>query len=93
MRLVNDHRVVAFGQRNDLVEDVRKLLQRRHDDASLLASQRIGQLRRRLLDALHHAYRVLELTDRVLQLAIKHDPVGNDHHLVEHSGVVIGMQR
>ena len=92
MGLVDDHRVVAFGQRLDLVEDEGELLESCDDDAGLLAGQGLGKLGRVLVDALHHPDGVLELADGVLELAVEHDPVGDHHHLVEHPGVVIGVQ-
>ena len=91
--LVDDHRVVALGQRLDPVEHERKLLQRGDDDAGLLAGQGLSQLRRGLVDALHHPGGMLELADGVLELAVEHHPVGDDYNLVEHLGVVGGVQR
>ena len=92
MGLIDNHRIAAFRQRSDLVEDVRELLQRRGDDARLLAGQRLSELRGGFLDALHHAHRMLELADRVLQLAVEHEPVGDHYDLVEHPDVVCGLQ-
>ncbi len=89
--LVDDHGVAPGGQRLDVVEHPRELLQRGDDHPGLLAGQRRRQLGRRLVDALHHAVGVLELVDRVLQLAVEHHPVGDDHHLVEHLDVA-GVQ-
>ena len=91
--LVHDHRVGAVGQRVDLVDDVRKLLQRRDDDAGLLAGERLGQLGGVLVDALHHAVHVLKLVNGVLQLLVEHPPVGDHHHLVEHLLVGVVVQR
>ena len=93
VRLVHDHRIVALGQRPDLVEDERELLQRCHDDAGLLTGQRRGELRRVLVDPLHHPQGVLELVDGVLQLPVEDAKVGDDHHLVEHLDVAAGVQR
>jgi hypothetical protein len=61
--LVHDHRIGAVGERVDLLGDVGELLQRRDDDAGLLAGERLGQLGGVLVDALHHAVHVLELVD------------------------------
>ena len=62
----------------------RELLQRGDDDPGLLPGQRRGELGGVLVDLLDHAVGVLELVDRVLQLAVQHHPVGDHHHLVEH---------
>ena len=65
------------------------LAQRGDHDARLLSRQGVGQLLGGVLDALHHPVGVLELVHGVLQLAIQHDPVGDDDHLVEH--LVVGV--
>ena len=93
VRLVHDHRIVALGQRPDLVEHERELLQRCHDDAGLLTGQRRGELRRVLVDPLDHPQGVLELVDGVLQLPVEDAKVSDDHHLVEHLGIAGGVQR
>jgi hypothetical protein len=72
--LVHDHRIGAVGERVDLLGDVGELLQRRDDDAGLLAGERLGQLGGVLVDALHHTVHVLELVDRVLQLLVEYPP-------------------
>jgi hypothetical protein len=46
-----------------------------------------------LVDLGHHAVGVLELVVGVLELAVEHPPVGDDHHLVEHLGVGGVVQR
>nr|WP_291832523.1 hypothetical protein [Candidatus Microthrix sp.] len=91
--LVHDHRIRAVGERVDLLGDVRELLQRRDDDAGLLAGERLGQLGGVLVDALHHAVHVLKLVNGVLQLLVEHPPVGDHHHLVEHLLVGVVVQR
>jgi hypothetical protein len=91
--LVHDHRIRAVGERVDLLGDVGELLQRRDDDAGLLAGQRLGQLGGVLVDALHHAVHVLKLVNGVLQLLVEHPPVGDHHHLVEHLLVGVVVQR
>ena len=93
MGLVDNERVGAVGQRVDLVEDVGELLQCCDDDPGLLADQGFGQLLRCSVDALDYADGVLELADGVLELSVQHDPVGDDHDLVEHFGVFVVVQR
>ncbi len=88
VRLIDHNRVVARGELADLVDHERKLLQRRDDDARPLAFQCCDELIGVLVDLHHHAARMLELEDRVLQLAVEHDAVGDDDHLVEHLAVV-----
>jgi hypothetical protein len=91
--LVDDHRVPAFGQVADLVQDERELLQRGDDDPGLFPGQGLGELPGVLVDPRDHAAGVLELVDRVLQLAVQHQPVGDHDHLVEHLRVRRVAQR
>jgi len=65
-----------------LVGYERELLKRGYDDRHSLA-QRRGELGRVLINLLHHAVLVLELVDRILQLLVQHDAVGNDHDGIE----------
>ena len=67
-------------------------MQRRYDDAGGLAGERLGELRRALVYLLDDAVGVLELVDRVLQLLVEHDPVGDDDDLVEDLFVVAAVQ-
>jgi hypothetical protein len=85
--LVHDHRIPASRKGFHLVERERELLQRGDDDAGLLPGQCVGELARVLVDLYDHAAGVLELIDRVLQLTVEHQSVGDHHHLVEHLGV------
>ena len=71
MRLVDDDRVVAGRDVADLVDHERELLQRRDDDPGLLPRQRLGELAGVLVDLHDHAAGVLELVDRVLELAVE----------------------
>ena len=56
------------------------------------SSSAVGELRRVLVDPLHHARRVVELVDRPLQLLVEHGPVGDHDDLVEHLLVRVGEQ-
>ena len=82
--LVDEDGVGAGGEILDLVQDEGELLERRYDDdAGGLAREGVGELRRRLVYLLDDAVGVLELVDRVLKLPVEHDPVRDDHDLVE----------
>jgi hypothetical protein len=81
--LVHDDCIAPARQVDDLVQHERELLQRGDDHAGLLAGQRGRKLLRGLVDPLNYSVRVLELVDRVLQLAIENDAVGDHHDLVE----------
>ena len=54
--------------------------------------QGLGQLLGVLVDLLDDTVGVLELVDRLLQLPVEHQPVGDDHDLVEHLLVRRGVQ-
>ena len=60
----------------------RELLQGGDDDLGAV-NQRRRQLLRVLVNRLHHALRVFDLVDRILQLPVEHLPVGDDDHAVE----------
>ena len=75
----------------DLVEDERELLERRDDDPRLLAGEGGGELGAVLVDPGDDAGRVLELVDRLLELAVEDHPVGDDDDLVE-DGLVVGRR-
>ena len=84
MRLVHDDREAPMTEVLDLVEDERELLQRRDDDPDLLArSSASASWALSCSERRDHAGRVLELEDRLLELAIEDDPVGDHHDLVE----------
>ena len=90
VRLVHDDREPALPELGDLVQDERELLERRDDDPALLARQSVGRkLRAVLVDPGDDARRVLELVDRLLELAVEDHPVGDDDHLVE-DGPIVG---
>ena len=88
MRLVDHDRVVAGGDIADLADYEGELLQGGDDDSRLLARQRLGELIGVLVDLHDNTAGVLELVDRVLELAVQDDAVGDDHHLVEYLAVV-----
>ncbi|CAO5241429.1 hypothetical protein FAGKG844_20168 [Frankia sp. AgKG'84/4] len=90
VRLVDDHRKTLRAETlaRDLVEDERVLLQRRDDDLRRRVRQRGRELTRILVDLLDDPGRVVELVDRVLELLVEHEPVGDDDDLVEHLLVV-----
>ena len=92
MSLVDHHRVAALGELGDLVEHVRELLQGGDDDLGLLPHQRVGELLGVLVDLHHHTLGVFELVDRVLQLTVQHQSVGDHDDLVEHLGVRVVVQ-
>jgi hypothetical protein len=84
--LIDDHREAVARQGPDLGSDHRKLLERGHDDG-LSRLQRLAELAGGLVDVLHHAQRLLELTDRALELPVENPPIGDDHDRVEHAPV------
>jgi hypothetical protein len=67
----------ADGTRNE-----RKLLNGRYDDRDA-AGECLGKLLCILVDLLNNALLVLKLVNRVLELLIKHTPVGNDNNRIE----------
>ena len=93
VRLVDDDREPALPEVRDLVEDERELLERRDDDPALLARERLRELRAVLVDPRDDAGRVLELVDRLLELAVEDHPVGDDDDLVEDRLVVGSVER
>ena len=82
MRLIDDDGVAAVRQVAHLVGDERKLLQRRDDDRGR-GLQCIGELLRILVDLLDDALLVVKLVDRVLQLPVEDQPVGDDDDGIE----------
>jgi hypothetical protein len=56
----------------------------------------VNQCRRQLLgilvNRLHHALRVLNLVNRILQLPVEHLPVGDDDHAIVSLGILIVVQ-
>ena len=50
--------------------------------------QSLAELAGRLVDVLHHAQGLLELTDRLLELAVEHPTVSYDYDRVEDAPVV-----
>jgi len=52
-----------------------------------------ARLLRMRLDPFNNAMCVFELVDRVLELTVQHDTVGDHHHLVEHLAVLSVVQR
>ncbi len=94
MRLVDDNgeaptggvdcnRIALLGHRVDGLRYEGELLDRRNHDWHA-ARQRLGKLLRILVDLLDDAFLVLELVDRVLQLPVKNEPVGDHDDRVEH---------
>src|ERR1039458_269691 len=92
MRLINDDGVAPGLRVSDFVQDEGELLERRDDDLGLLTKQGPGQLVRILVDLDDHAFGVLELVNRVLELLVKHDPVSYHDDLVEDLAVGRIMQ-
>ena len=93
MRLVDHDRVVAGRDFADLADHERELLQRRDDDPRLLPRQRLGELIGVVVDLHDHAASVLELVDRVLELAVEDHAIGDHDHLVEHLVVLRIVKR
>ena len=89
---VDDDGVAAGFQLVDVLHHERELLDGGDHDPCPFASERLGELLGVLVDLFHHAVGVLELVDRLLQLTVQHDPVGDHHDLVEHL-VVIGIMQ
>ncbi len=78
----------------DLVYHERKRLQR-HDDYRGFGAECLDQLlglHALALDAHDHAFLVLELIDRFLQLRVEHGAVGDDDHGVEHLLLLLVVQ-
>ena len=104
VRLVDDDGATTGGERPGAVcppflghpeqvpGDERELLQGGDDDRHR-ALERLGELARVLVDALHDTALVLELVDRVLELLIEHDAVREHDHTVEDPLVVGVVQR
>ncbi len=93
MGLVDHDRIAARGEVADLLDHERELLQRRDDDARSLTLKRRNELVGVLVYLHDHAARVLELEDGVLQLAVEHNAIGDDDHLVEHLAIIRHVQR
>ena len=99
VRLVGDHREGAPLQARllaDRVEHEREGLQGDDDDRRV-GFQRLRQLlglgRPLVLDRHDDARLVLELVDRLLQLAVEHGAVGDDDHRAEDLAVMLVVQR
>ena len=88
MGLVDDHRVAPRPQPVDVTHHERELLDRGDHDARPLAAEGLGELLGVAVDLLDDAMGVFELVDRVLQLPVEHQPVGDHDDLVEHLAVV-----
>ena len=93
MRLVDNHSeslpgcvdpyaLPLLGERPHCLRDEGELLDRA-DDYGRPAGERLGELLRVLVDLLDDACLVLELVDGVLQLLVKHAPVGDHDDGVE----------
>jgi len=93
MGLVHDDREAALPEVADLVEDERELLEGRDDDPALLAREGRRELGAVHVDAGHDTGRMLELVDRLLELAVEDHPVGDDHDLVEDRPLVGPVER
>src|SRR5262249_8230026 len=81
-----------FGELEKLLRHGLKLLPRCDDDRNGVF-KRLGELPRSLIDLLHDATLMLELIDRVLELLIEHDAIGDDDDAVEDAlvtGIVKG---
>ena len=75
-----------------LARDEREFLQGGNDHRHRIV-ERFGKLPRVFLDPLHDAALVFELVDRVLELLIEHDAVGDHDHAVEDALVGSVVQR
>ena len=75
----------------DLVGYDRELLQRGDDDRPT-GFQGLAQLAGGLVDVLDHAEGLLELADRLLELAVEHAAVGHHDDRVEDAPVVDVME-
>ena len=93
MGLVDDDGVAAVLELLDVAHHERELLDGGDDDPGPLTGERLGKLLGVLVDLLDDAVGVLELVDRLLQLPVEHEPVGDDDDLVEDLGVVGVVQR
>jgi hypothetical protein len=92
VRLVDDDRIATGRELPHLVEEEGELLQRCDDDSCLLTSQCGGELAGVPVDALHDPMRVLKLVNGLLELAVKHQPVGHHHDFVEDLSVRLIVQ-
>ena len=84
-------RSALFRHLEQVARDERELLQG-GDDHRHRALKRFGELARAFVDPLHDPAPVLELVDRVLELLIEHDAVGDHDHAVEDALVGRVMQ-
>jgi hypothetical protein len=83
VRLIDDHGGAMSRELADFPGDHRKLLECRHDDR-LARLERLLELAGGLVDVLHHAERLLELTHGGLELPVEHAPIGDYHDRVEY---------
>ena len=87
-------RPAFLGHLEQLARDEWEFLQR-GDDHRHRVFERLGELSRAFVDSLHDAERVFELVDRVLELLIEHDAIGDHDHAVEDprvGGIVQGRE-
>ena len=87
-------RPAFLGHLEQLARDEWKFL-KCGDDHRHRIFERLGELSRAFVDPLHDAERVFELIDRVLELLIEHDAIGDHDHAVEDArvgGIVQGRE-
>src|SRR5262245_30285963 len=88
MRLVDDDREVSPAMlAPDLVEDERKLLDRRDDDLLALRDE-LAEIAR-MLGVSNGGAHLGELLDRVSNLPIEDAPIGDDDDRVKDDGIVL----
>jgi hypothetical protein len=88
VRLVDNQSEPGSGQLTNCRGNHRKLLQGGDDDG-LAGFEGLLQLLAALIDVLHHAKRLLELTDGALQLPIEHFSIRDHDDRVEDTLVVV----
>src|SRR5262245_6742862 len=89
LRCRSSRRSPSFPGWRAPVRDEGKFLDRR-DDNGRSVRQRTGKLLGVIVDLLDYPGFVLELVDRVLQLLVEHEPVGDDNDRMKHL-LVIGV--
>ena len=87
-------RPALLGHFEQPARDEGKLLESRDDHRDRIL-ERLGKLPRAPVDPMHDAALVFELVDRVLELLIEHDPIGDHNDAVEDArvgGIVQGRE-
>lgn len=87
MRLIDNNRVISFGQCPDFIQYKRKFLQSGNNDIRA-AGECLCQLSRIFVDFLDNTGFMLKLINCILQLLIKNDAVSDYDHRIKYSFIV-----